>query len=51
MEDQDLLIAQVYVDDIIFGSINEKIDNIERKSTSGACQFLGQALISWSCRK
>ena len=26
-------------------------DKIERKSTSGACQFLGQALISWSCRK
>ncbi len=26
-------------------------DKIERKSTSGACQFLGKALISWSCRK
>ncbi|XP_058741394.1 uncharacterized protein LOC131613765 [Vicia villosa] len=26
-------------------------DKIERKSTSGACQFLGQALITWSCRK
>ncbi|KEH41485.1 hypothetical protein MTR_1g051400 [Medicago truncatula] len=26
-------------------------DKIERKSTNGACQFLGQALISWSCRK
>jgi len=26
-------------------------DKIERKSTSGACKFLGQALISWSCRK
>ncbi|XP_073222454.1 secreted RxLR effector protein 161-like [Cicer arietinum] len=26
-------------------------DKIERKSTSGACQFLGEALISWSCRK
>ena len=22
-----------------------------RKSTSGACQFLGEALVSWSCRK
>jgi len=26
-------------------------DKIERKSTSGACQFLGNALISWSYRK
>ncbi|XP_073221475.1 secreted RxLR effector protein 161-like [Cicer arietinum] len=26
-------------------------DKIERKNTSGACQFLGEALISWSCRK
>jgi len=26
-------------------------DKIERKSTSGACQFLGNAFISWSCRK
>jgi len=26
-------------------------DKIERKSTSGACLFLGSALISWSCRK
>jgi len=26
-------------------------DKIERKSTSGECQFLGEALISWCCRK
>ena len=26
-------------------------DKIERNSTSGFCQFLGQALIGWSCRK
>ena len=26
-------------------------DKVERKSTSGSCQFLGQALIEWSCRK
>ena len=26
-------------------------DKVERKSTSGTCQFLGQALIGWSCRK
>ncbi|GAU51185.1 hypothetical protein TSUD_412110 [Trifolium subterraneum] len=26
-------------------------DKIERKSTSGGCQFLGEALVSWCCRK
>ncbi|XP_073219944.1 secreted RxLR effector protein 161-like [Cicer arietinum] len=26
-------------------------DKMERKSTSGACQFLWEALIRWSCRK
>jgi len=26
-------------------------DKIERKSTGGACQLLGEALISWCCRK
>ncbi len=26
-------------------------DKIERKSTRGACQFLGEALVSWCCRK
>ncbi|GAU24551.1 hypothetical protein TSUD_148920 [Trifolium subterraneum] len=26
-------------------------DKIERKSTSGACQFLGEALVSWCFRK
>ncbi|GAU26421.1 hypothetical protein TSUD_278670 [Trifolium subterraneum] len=26
-------------------------DKIERKSTSGACQFLGEAFVSWCCRK
>ncbi|GAU51766.1 hypothetical protein TSUD_415550 [Trifolium subterraneum] len=26
-------------------------DKIERKSTSGACQFLGEALVSWCCTK
>ena len=26
-------------------------DKLERKSTSGACQFLGEALVSWCCRK
>ncbi|GAU46633.1 hypothetical protein TSUD_284810 [Trifolium subterraneum] len=26
-------------------------DKIERKSTSGACQFLGEALVSWCCKQ
>ncbi|GAU49443.1 hypothetical protein TSUD_407350 [Trifolium subterraneum] len=26
-------------------------DKVERKRTSGACQFLGEALVSWCCRK
>ncbi|GAU49710.1 hypothetical protein TSUD_407870 [Trifolium subterraneum] len=26
-------------------------DKLERKSTSGSCQFLGEALVSWSCKK
>jgi len=26
-------------------------NKIERKNTSGTCQFLGNALITWSCRK
>ena len=26
-------------------------DKIERKSTSGACQILGESLVSWCCRK
>jgi hypothetical protein len=24
---------------------------VDRKSTSGSCQFLGSSLVSWSCRK
>ena len=26
-------------------------DKIERKSTSGHCQFLGESLVSWACKK
>ncbi|GKG29172.1 putative ribonuclease H-like domain-containing protein, partial [Tanacetum coccineum] len=25
--------------------------NLDRKSTAGGCQFLGQRLISWQCKK
>ncbi len=26
-------------------------DKVERKSTSGHCQFLGESLVSWACKK
>ncbi|GJV23286.1 putative ribonuclease H-like domain-containing protein [Tanacetum coccineum] len=90
----DILLVQVYVDDIIFGSTNKElctgfeklmksmigslmyltasrpdimfagfsIDGCficsdyagatqDRKSTTGGCQFLGNRLISWQCKK
>ncbi|GKG51831.1 hypothetical protein Tco_0544469, partial [Tanacetum coccineum] len=25
--------------------------NLDRKSTTGGCQFLGKRLISWQCKK
>ncbi|GJY21516.1 putative ribonuclease H-like domain-containing protein [Tanacetum coccineum] len=27
------------------------LDNLDRKSTTGGCQFLGRRLISWQCKK
>ncbi|GKD53974.1 hypothetical protein Tco_1287361 [Tanacetum coccineum] len=59
------MLVQVYVDDIIFGSTKKSWDkkdimlvqvdydrsNLDRKSTTGGCQFLGQRLISWQCKK
>ncbi|GJY40525.1 putative ribonuclease H-like domain-containing protein [Tanacetum coccineum] len=86
----DILLVQVYVDDIIFGSTKKSLctefekmmhkkfqmssmgeltfvlglqvkqkedgifisqDNLDRKSTTGGCQFLGCRLISWQCNK
>ncbi|GJW48182.1 putative reverse transcriptase domain-containing protein [Tanacetum coccineum] len=84
----DILLVQVYVDDIIFGSTRKSFcidfeqimhkrtantpmetnkalakdedafsDNdyarasLDRKSTTGGCQFLGSRLISWWCKK
>ncbi|GKB78639.1 putative ribonuclease H-like domain-containing protein, partial [Tanacetum coccineum] len=77
----DILLVQVYVDDIIFGSTNKELDlrgqpklglwypkdspfdlvaytdsdyagaSLDRKSTTGGCQFLGCRLISWQCKK
>ncbi|GJY65091.1 putative ribonuclease H-like domain-containing protein, partial [Tanacetum coccineum] len=77
----DIILVQVYVDDIIFGSTKKSwylkgkpklglwyprvssFDleaysdsdyagaNLDRKSTTGGCQFLGRRLISWQCKK
>nr|GEU55425.1 hypothetical protein [Tanacetum cinerariifolium] len=90
----DILLVQVYVDDIIFGSTNKDLckafeklmkdkfqmslmgeltfflglqdspfnlvaysdsdyvgASLNRKSTTGGCQFLGCRLISWQCKK
>ncbi|GJT17542.1 putative ribonuclease H-like domain-containing protein [Tanacetum coccineum] len=58
----DIILVQVYVDDIIFGlqmksGLCAVLDsdyagaNLDRKSKSGGCQFLGRRLISWQCKK
>nr|GFA56820.1 putative reverse transcriptase, RNA-dependent DNA polymerase [Tanacetum cinerariifolium] len=75
----DILLVQVYVDDIIFGSTKRYLKghptlglwypkdsplelisysdidyagaSLDRKSTTGGCQFLGSRLISWQCKK
>ncbi|GJR88526.1 putative ribonuclease H-like domain-containing protein [Tanacetum coccineum] len=83
----DILLVQVYVDDIIFGSTNKELyigferylkgqpklglwypkdspfdlvaytdsdyarASLNRKSTTGGCQFLGCRLISWQCKE
>ncbi|GKA73886.1 putative ribonuclease H-like domain-containing protein [Tanacetum coccineum] len=77
----DILLVQVYVDDIIFGSTKKTLclefeqmmhkrfrmssmreltffldsdyagASLDRKSTTGGCQFLGKRLISWQCKK
>ncbi|GJV24931.1 putative ribonuclease H-like domain-containing protein [Tanacetum coccineum] len=90
----DIMLVQVYVDDIIFGSTKRSRSmigslmyltasrpdimfavcacsrfqvssfdleaysdsdyagaNLDRKSTTGGCQFLGRRLISWQCKK
>ncbi|GJT07263.1 putative ribonuclease H-like domain-containing protein [Tanacetum coccineum] len=53
----DIMLVQVYVDDIIFGSTKQSMctefedcASLDRKSTRG-CQFLGRRLISWQCKK
>ncbi|GJY05782.1 putative ribonuclease H-like domain-containing protein [Tanacetum coccineum] len=59
----DIMLVQVYVDDIIFGSIMKSMctefedympivsRELNGKSTTGGCQFLGRRLISWQCKK
>nr|GEX00999.1 Gag-Pol polyprotein [Tanacetum cinerariifolium] len=47
----DILVAQVYVDDIIFGSTHPRGCKDTYKSTSGEAQFLGEKLVSWSSKK
>ncbi|GKB40251.1 retrovirus-related pol polyprotein from transposon TNT 1-94 [Tanacetum coccineum] len=44
----DILVVQVYVDDVIFGCTNPR-DSF--KSTSGRTQFLGEKLVGWSSKK
>nr|GEU65920.1 hypothetical protein [Tanacetum cinerariifolium] len=54
----DILVVQVYVDDIIFGSTHSRFLDAKYagckdtfKSTSGAAQFLGEKLVRWSSKK
>ncbi|GJY61886.1 retrovirus-related pol polyprotein from transposon TNT 1-94 [Tanacetum coccineum] len=56
--DDDILVVQVYVDDIIFGSTHLRFSDADYagcketfKSTSGGAQFLGEKLVSWSSKK
>nr|GEV91413.1 integrase, catalytic region, zinc finger, CCHC-type, peptidase aspartic, catalytic [Tanacetum cinerariifolium] len=56
--DNDILVVQVYVDDIIFGFSHPRFSDADYagckdtfKSTSGGAQFLGEKLVSWSSKK
>ncbi|GJU75209.1 hypothetical protein Tco_1272279 [Tanacetum coccineum] len=35
----------------LYGTIEEEVPVLDRKSTTGGCQFLGSRLISWQCKK
>ncbi|GJV69231.1 putative ribonuclease H-like domain-containing protein, partial [Tanacetum coccineum] len=37
--------------DIMFGNSDYAGANLDRKSTTGGCQFLGRRLITWQCKK
>ncbi|GJZ16346.1 putative ribonuclease H-like domain-containing protein, partial [Tanacetum coccineum] len=39
------------VDDVDIPSYTKDISSLNRKSTTGGCQFLGNRLISWQCKK
>nr|GEY03787.1 retrovirus-related Pol polyprotein from transposon TNT 1-94 [Tanacetum cinerariifolium] len=47
--DNDLLLVQIYVNDIIFAASTPKL--YTRRSTSGSLQFLRDRLISWSSKR
>nr|GEW87770.1 ribonuclease H-like domain-containing protein [Tanacetum cinerariifolium] len=50
----DILLVQIYVDDIIFVAYSNSDyagASLDRKFTTGGCQFLGGRLISWRCKK
>nr|GEV32559.1 copia protein [Tanacetum cinerariifolium] len=54
----DILVVQVYVDDIMFGSTHPRYLDADYakckyifKSTSGGAQFLGEKLVIWSSKK
>ncbi|GJW52051.1 putative ribonuclease H-like domain-containing protein [Tanacetum coccineum] len=44
----DIMLVQVYADDIIFGSTKKSICT---EFEDCGCQFLGRRLISWQCKK
>ncbi|GJS23985.1 retrovirus-related pol polyprotein from transposon TNT 1-94 [Tanacetum coccineum] len=56
-EGKELLLVQVYVDDIIFAASTPELyaDHAgcqdTRRSTSGSMQFLGDRLVSWSSKR
>nr|GEU77491.1 retrovirus-related Pol polyprotein from transposon TNT 1-94 [Tanacetum cinerariifolium] len=56
--DDDILVVQIYVDDIIFGSTHPRFSDADYarckdtfKSTFGRAQFLGEKLVNWSLKK
>ncbi|GJU13724.1 retrovirus-related pol polyprotein from transposon TNT 1-94, partial [Tanacetum coccineum] len=48
-EGKELLLVQIYVDDIIFAASTPKL--YTRRSTSGSMQLLGDRLVSWSSKR
>ena len=57
----EIILEQIYVDDIIFGATQDSLCEefvaamkgckLDRKSTSGTCHLLGSSLISWHSKK